>query len=99
MREENNQPKQTPQIEKEKRQQWKPWHRKGQHGKARKKDPEAIPILKYGPGNNFEKLKEVISKVALKEYGTLENSFVRAPFKSHPHPIRLHMDRSTHRST
>jgi hypothetical protein len=43
MSEKNNQPKHTPQAEKEKRQQRKPWHRNGQHGKAKKKDPKAIP--------------------------------------------------------
>ncbi len=71
MSEKNNQPKSAPQAEKEKRQQRKPWHRKGQHGEIKKKDPEAIPVLKYGPGNNFAKFKEAISKVALKEYGDL----------------------------
>jgi len=71
MSEKNNQPQQPPQGEKEKRHQRKPWHRKGQHSEGKKKDPEAIPILKYGPGNNFAKFKEAISKVALKEYGDL----------------------------
>ncbi len=69
MSEKNNQLKTAPQAEKEKRQQRKLWHQKGQHGKNKKKDPEAIPVLKYGPGNNFAKFKEEISKVALKEYG------------------------------
>jgi hypothetical protein len=63
MSEKNNQPQQPPQGEKEKRHQRKPWHRKGQHSEGKKKDPEAIPILKYGPGNNFAKFKEAISKV------------------------------------
>jgi hypothetical protein len=48
-----------------------PWHGKGHHDEAKKKDPEAIPILKYGPGNNFAKFKEAISKAALKEYGDI----------------------------
>ncbi len=65
MSEKNNQPKSAPQTEKEKRQQRKPWHRKGQHGENKKKDPEAIPVLKYGPRNNFAKFKEAISKVVL----------------------------------
>jgi hypothetical protein len=63
--------KTTPQAEKEKRHQQKPWHQKVQHGESKKKDPKTIPLLKYGPGNNFAKLKEAISKVALKEYGDL----------------------------
>jgi hypothetical protein len=71
MSEKNNQPKQTPQAEKEKSQQCKPWHRKGQHGEAKKKDPKAIPVLKYEPGNNFAKFKEAISKAVFKEYGDL----------------------------
>ncbi len=76
MSEKTNQRKSAPQAEKEKRQQRKPWHQKGQHGENKKKDPEAIHVLKYGPGNNFAKFKEAISKVALKEYG--DNSYARA---------------------
>jgi hypothetical protein len=69
--EKNNQLKTAPQAEKDKGQQRKPWHQKGQHGENKKKDPEAILVLKYGPGNNFAKFKEAFSKVALKEYGDL----------------------------
>jgi len=36
-----------------------------------KKDPEPIPILWYGPSNNFMKFKEAISKKALLDYGNL----------------------------
>jgi len=43
------------------------WHHRGQI-KGKKKDPEAIPILKYGPSNNFTLFKEVLSNAALKEY-------------------------------
>jgi hypothetical protein len=71
MSEKNNQPKTNPQAEKEKRHQRKPWHQKDQHGESKKKDPETITVLKYGPGNNFSKFKEAMSKVALKEYGDL----------------------------
>jgi len=39
--------------------------------KKKEKDPEEIPILKYGPANNFTKFKEAISKTALKDYGQL----------------------------
>lgn len=38
---------------------------------AKKKDPEEIPVLKYGPANNFSKFKEALSNTALKEYGVL----------------------------
>jgi hypothetical protein len=37
----------------------------------RKKDPEPIPILRYGPSNNFLKFKEAILKKALLDYGNL----------------------------
>jgi hypothetical protein len=37
----------------------------------RKKEPESIPILRYGPSNNFMKFKEAISKKALLDYGNL----------------------------
>jgi hypothetical protein len=53
----------------------KQWQRKGQgksdqyHEKA--KDPEKIPVLKYGPVNNFPKFKEALSKKALKKYDNL----------------------------
>ena len=39
--------------------------------KNKKKDPEEIPVLKYGPANNFTKFKEALSKKALKKYGNL----------------------------
>ena len=32
----------------------------------KKRDPEDIPVLKFGPNNNFMKVKEAISKAALK---------------------------------
>jgi hypothetical protein len=37
----------------------------------KKKDPEAIPILCYGPYNNFMKFKEAILKKALLDFGNL----------------------------
>jgi hypothetical protein len=37
----------------------------------KKKDPNAVPILRYGPGNNFMRFKEALSKKVLEEYGTL----------------------------
>jgi hypothetical protein len=36
-----------------------------------KKDPQAIPILMYGPSNNFMLFKEAMSKKALVDYGNL----------------------------
>jgi hypothetical protein len=31
-----------------------------------KKNPEEIPVLRFGPGNNFHKFKEALSKAALR---------------------------------
>jgi len=66
-----NQPRDQGQRQTHKKQ----WHKREQHGKseyqAKKKDPEEIPVLKYGPANNFTKFKEAVSKKALKEYGNL----------------------------
>jgi len=56
------------------RYQRKPWQRRNQNQgrfETKKKDPEEIPVLKYGPSNNFSKFKEAISKTALKNYGQL----------------------------
>ena len=57
------------------RQQKKHWpKRHQQHSsdyKKKDKDPEEIPILKYGPTNNFTKFMEALSKTALKDYGNL----------------------------
>ncbi len=38
---------------------------------SKKRDPEEIPVLCYGPANNFSKFKEAMSKAALKNYGNL----------------------------
>ena len=38
---------------------------------AQCKDPDAVPILKFGPGNNFMRIKEALSKKALEKYGRL----------------------------
>jgi hypothetical protein len=34
-----------------------------------KKNPEEIPVLRFGPGNNFHKFKETLSKAALRLFG------------------------------
>jgi hypothetical protein len=59
-----------------------------------KKDPDAIPMLKYGPGNNFMKFKEALSKKALQEYGkvgrlNLKERLVRP---AEPDPINYNTD-------
>ncbi len=39
--------------------------------RSEKEGSRKIPILKYGPNNNFPKFKEALSKAALKNYGNL----------------------------
>jgi hypothetical protein len=68
-------PKQTHQGEHKKQEQCKNGNRQQQQFQRRteyrKKDPEEIPVLRYGPNNNFTKFKEAMSKAALKNYGNL----------------------------
>jgi hypothetical protein len=48
--------------------------RKQQPGRGqqpKKKHPKEIPILKFGPNNNFAKFKEALANKALREYGDL----------------------------
>jgi hypothetical protein len=51
------------------RQEHRPWLRKQQPGRGQqqpmKKDPEEIPILHFGPNNNFAKFKEALANKAL----------------------------------
>ncbi len=52
----------------------RPWLRKQQPGRGqqqKKKDPEEIPILRFGPNNNFAKFKEALVNKALREYDDL----------------------------
>jgi hypothetical protein len=51
--------------------QYKYGQREYQCGLEQKKDPQEIPILHYGPANNFAKFREVLSKAAMKEYSNL----------------------------
>jgi hypothetical protein len=67
--------KQSDKPERKVTQGYKPWLRKSGRGQgkeqiAKKKDPEEVPILTFGPNNNFAKFKEASSK-ALREYGDL----------------------------
>jgi hypothetical protein len=66
--------KQTSSDKSENKQERRPWLRKQQPGRGqqpKKKDPEEIPILKFGPNNNFAKFKEALANKALREYGDL----------------------------
>jgi len=56
------------------RQQKRHWQKKqhrNDHKPKKDKDPEEIPVLKYGPSTNFTRFKEAISKAALRDYGHL----------------------------
>ena len=52
----------------------------------KKKDPEEIPILKYGPQGNFAKFKEAISKAALRDYGHLGKLIDTGEYYKPPEP-------------
>jgi hypothetical protein len=69
----DSQPKQSISTEKHGKEEkrTKPWNRRHHPTEAKRKDPEAIPVLKYGPSNNFTKFRDALSKAALKEYGQL----------------------------
>jgi hypothetical protein len=83
----NNQPK--AQGEQTQQRKQSRWQRKGQYNpEQKKKDAEAIPILKYGPSNNFAKFKEAISKAALKQYGDLGRLIRQGSYYIPPEPNR-----------
>jgi len=71
------------------RQQRKHWQKKRHHrldGKKKDKDPEEIPILKYGPSNNVFKFKEALSKTALRDYGHLGTLIKTGQYYKPPEP-------------
>jgi hypothetical protein len=83
----NNQPKAQGEQTQQKRQSR--WQRKGQYNpEHKKKDAEVIPILKYGPSNNFAKFKEAISNAALKQYGNLGRLIRQWSYYIPPEPNR-----------
>ncbi len=83
----NNQPKAQGEQTQQRKQSC--WQRKGQYNpEQKKKDAEAIPILKYGPSNNFAKFKEAISKAALKQYGDLGRLIHQGSYYIPPEPNR-----------
>jgi hypothetical protein len=71
--------KQSGKPENKTEQRYKPWLRKAGRGGGqgrdqqaiKKKDPEQLPILTFGPNNNFAKFKEALASKALREYGDL----------------------------
>ncbi len=68
--------KQSDKPEKKVTQGYKPWLRNSGKGQSKeqitkRKDPEQVTILTFGPNNNFAKFKEALASKALREYGDL----------------------------
>ena len=57
-----------------------------------KRNPDAIPILKFGPSNNFMKFKEALSKKALEEYGALGKLIKKGEIEEPIEPYRTEYD-------
>jgi len=53
------------------RQPWLIRRKQGKTQQQKEKDPEEIPILRFGPNNNFAKFMEVLANKVLREYGDL----------------------------
>jgi hypothetical protein len=91
----NDQPKAQGEQLQQKRQtcwQWKVQH---SNESTKKKDAEAIPILRYGPSNHFVKFKEAISKAVLTQYGDLGRLIHQGSYFIPPEPDRAINDLST----
>jgi hypothetical protein len=58
----------------------------------KKKDPGAVPILKYGPNNNFMRFQEVLSKKALEEYGMLGKLILKGKIEDPVEPGKADFD-------
>jgi hypothetical protein len=58
----------------------------------KKRDPDAVPILKYGPGNNFMRFKEALSKKTLEDYGTLGKLIKQGKIEPLEEPDRSDID-------
>jgi hypothetical protein len=61
---------------------------------AQCKDPDAVPILKYGPNNNFMRFQEALSKKALEEYGALWKSILKGKIGDPVEPDKADFDLS-----
>jgi hypothetical protein len=90
--------KQSCKPEKKANQEYKPWLRKSGRGQGKeqttkKKDPEEVPILTFGPNNNFAKFKEALASKALRKYGDLgrlmDSGQYYASDTSRPRGLRL----------
>jgi hypothetical protein len=58
----------------------------------KKPDPDAVPMLKFGPGNNFMRFKEALSKKALEKYGRLGKLINMGKFDDLEEPDRTFVD-------
>jgi hypothetical protein len=71
----------------------KGWKQFGKGGTPFKKpDPDAVPMLKFGPGNNFMRFKEALSKKALEKYGRLGKLINMGKFDDLEEPDRTFVD-------
>ena len=64
----------------------------------KKKDPQEIPIMRYGPANNFAKFREALSKTAMKEHGNLGKLIKLGTYFEPKCPIETYMPWA-HRTT
>jgi hypothetical protein len=58
----------------------------------KKKDPDAVLILKYGPNNNFMRFQEALLKKALEEYGTLGKTILKGKIEDPVEPGKADLD-------
>jgi hypothetical protein len=54
----------------------------------KKRNPDAVPILKFGPSNNFMKFKDALSKKALEECGALGKCIKKGEIEGLAEPDR-----------
>jgi len=81
--------------QKGKRPEGKGWKQCGSNGQPFKKpDPDAVLILKFGPGNNFMRFKEALSKRALEKHGRLGKLINMGKFDDLEEPDRTFVDLS-----
>jgi hypothetical protein len=59
---------------------------------TKKKDPDAVPILKFGPNNHSMQLREVLFKKALEEYGLLGKLILKGKIEELEEPNRTLYD-------
>ncbi len=70
----------------------KPWIRRGEQRLApKKKDPTEIPILKYGPNNNFMRFKEAMSYTAMEKYGDLGRLIEQGTYYAGTPPVLTYL--------